>query len=446
MPKFVRWGSLKRVELLHRVLNHRAAADVDALAAIDGVRSYEVVHIQRAMYRTRRRDRPRSEARALAAELDIMRDGDFALDLLDRLDDKRFIGRREHLVRLLAARGDWHDRWNHWRRRHGIVPDLRGANLGEIDMRHHDLRGARLQGANFGASVMRTCRLDGADLRGSKLRHTDLSYAALHGADLRQAELNTTLLTGADLSGADLRRAWLIATQLNQADLRGADLRGAVVWGVGSWDVQRDQHTREQRLLVMPGLDPIDYDAKAVLRPGWGVRVDNLEVAHFIAMLIENPKLGQIINAAAARVVLLLGRFVGAEVEVLRALEQALPAFGYVPVVFDFDEPHDRDTIETVAILAGLSNFVIANLSAPRSTPLETHLIIPAIAVPFVPIIRSSEQPFAMFTALQRKYPWVLPTVRYRSAAGLVRSLRPKVVEPAERMARRLRNAKHPRR
>jgi hypothetical protein len=209
--------------------------------------------------------------------------------------------------------------------------------------------------------------------------------------------------------------------------------------------MRRDARTRQGRILVMPGLDPIDFDKKAVRQSGWGVRIDNLEVASFITMLIENPKIGQVINAAADRVVLLLGRFAGKDAEVLEALQGALPNHGYVPVVFDFGEPDDRDTIETVAILAGLANFVVADLSRPRSTPLEAHLIIPSIAVPFVPIVRAGEQPFSMFTALQRKYPWVLPTVSYRSAQGLVRRLRRDVVDPAERMARRMRQAKHPR-
>jgi hypothetical protein len=50
-----------------------------------------------------------------------------------------------------------------------------------------------------------------------------------------------------------------------------------------------------------------------------------------------------------------------------------------------------------------------------------------------------------MFTALQRKYPWVLPTVSYRSEAGLRERLRKAVVVPAERAAKRMRRLKHPR-
>lgn len=49
-----------------------------------------------------------------------------------------------------------------------------------------------------------------------------------------------------------------------------------------------------------------------------------------------------------------------------------------------------------------------------------------------------------MFSSLQRKYFWVLPTFAYRSQKHLIRSLGPKVIEPAERMVARLRRLKNP--
>jgi hypothetical protein len=116
-----------------------------------------------------------------------------------------------------------------------------------------------------------------------------------------------------------------------------------------------------------------------------------------------------------------------------------------VPIVFDFDEPNNRDTIETVAVLAGLSHFIVADLSRPRSTPLEAHLVIPTIAVPFAPILHVDESPFPMFTALERKYPWVLPIVHYRSPKDVVSRLKKEIVDPAEKKAECLRYLKHPR-
>jgi hypothetical protein len=448
MVRFKRWSSRTGIATLFGIL--RRELTIEAATTIPGVQSYEILNIQRAMWRPARRGgkRPRhgmASARRLADELDVMRADTFSYDYLDRLENPRFRGQRAHLVRLLAYQ-QRSEQWASWRRRTGAVPDLRGADLHGLDLRYVDLRHARLQDAGLEGAIIRTGNLEHADLRGCRMRHADLSYAYLQHADLRRAELKETLLTGAHLEHADLRKSWLIGCFMNQALLQGTDLRGAVLWGVPAWDVETDRRTRDNDLLVVPGLDPIDYDEKAVLRSDWAVRVHGLEVAHFVTMLINTPKIGRVINAAAERIVLLLGRFVDEESQaVLEALKVALPRFGFVPVVFDFDEPDNRDTIETVAILAGLSTFVIADLSRPKSTPLEAHLIIPAIAVPFVPIVRAGEEQFSMFTALQRKYSWVLPTVKYRSAAGLVKRLRRDVIGPAQRAARRIRLAKHPR-
>jgi hypothetical protein len=446
-----------RSETGRKTLAHllRRDASLSDVVAEQRLHTWEATLINRAVRRlAKRRGRPVStrqltrNIRDLALELDVFRNGESpTTDFLDRLESPSFKGKREHLVRLFAFRQMMlSDEWNRWRARTGEVPDLRGANLFNLDLRHVNLSHARLRGANLSAAIIRAGNLQHADLRDCQLRHTDLSYADLRSAKLIKADMNEALLTNADLREADMRRAFLVGTSMNQAKLQGADLRGALVWGISIWDIKCDAETREKGLLVVPQLEPLDYDERSIRRyPELSVRVNKLEIAPFISLLIENPKIGHIINAAANRVVLLLGRFAGRERRVLDALRQKLPSFGYVPVVFDFDEPENRDTIETVAILAGLSNFVIANLSQPRSTPLEAHLIIPAIAVPFVPVVREGEQQFAMFTALQRKYPWVLPTVTYRDEENLKRKLRKKVIEPAERAAATFRRLKHPR-
>ena len=60
---------------------------------------------------------------------------------------------------------------------------------------------------------------------------------------------------------------------------------------------------------------------------------------------------------------------------------------GFVPMVFIFDKPEVKDFTETVRLLAGLSHFVIADISNPRSTPLELQAIVPECIVPFVTIL-----------------------------------------------------------
>ena len=367
-------------------------------------------------------------------------------------DQSGFAGSRRHLDMLLESLGAPYEinRWNTWRARSSRVrPDLRGASLWKLDFTHVRLHRARLDRVSLGAATLRVADLRGVSLREANLSQADLSYATLRDADLRDASLDGTVLTEADLSGADLRGANLTGCVLNRARLYGAKLQGALVWGTSVWDAQFDDTTQQEGLLIgWSDLDPIDVaidETRSWRLPEKSLVVDDLRVAHFMSLVRENESLAEVIDAASSKMVLLLGRFTGQQKQVLNALKDELPNHGYAPVVFDFREPVDRDLIETVATLAGLAKFIIADLSRPRSTPLESQLTIPQIAIPWVPIIRAGEHPFSMFLALQRKYDWVLPTVRYQSVPSLLRQLEERVIRPAEALSRRLKAMKHSR-
>jgi hypothetical protein len=103
-----------------------------------------------------------------------------------------------------------------------------------------------------------------------------------------------------------------------------------------------------------------------------------------------------------------------------------------VPIVFDFERPTDRDFSETVRVLAGMSRFVIADITRPRSVPLEAQAIVPEYMIPFVPIIATGEQPFSMFQDLWQKHgEWVLQPLVYESIEQLVKVFDKAVIDPA---------------
>src|SRR5207248_2377476 len=111
---------------------------------------------------------------------------------------------------------------------------------------------------------------------------------------------------------------------------------------------------------------------------------------------------------------------------------------GCLEVVFDFERPTTHDFTETIMTLAGLSCFIIADITNPKSSPLELQATVPNYMTPFVPIIQEGEQPFAMFTDLQNKYhDWVLDTLLYDTPSNLVNVLERAIVQPAlERQAK----------
>ena len=128
------------------------------------------------------------------------------------------------------------------------------------------------------------------------------------------------------------------------------------------------------------------------------------------------------IDTVGKKGVLLLGRFTEGRIAVLERLREELRKRGYVPIAFNFDKPETKDFTETVRLLAGLSRFVIADVTNPKSAPLELQATVPEIMVPFLPIIEEGQEPFAMLTDLWIKHrDWVFEPVYHSSLAALVR-------------------------
>jgi hypothetical protein len=162
------------------------------------------------------------------------------------------------------------------------------------------------------------------------------------------------------------------------------------------------------------------------------ITVDNIEVAQFIYLLLHNEKIRDVIDTIGKKGVLLLGRFTEGRMEILERLREKLRSLGFVPMVFNFDKPETKDFTETVRLLAGLSHFVIADLTSPKSVPLELQAVVPDTMIPFVPILENGDGPFSMLVDLQNKHDWVLDAISYPSVDRLIEVLEPEIVRPAE--------------
>jgi hypothetical protein len=175
----------------------------------------------------------------------------------------------------------------------------------------------------------------------------------------------------------------------------------------------------QQDLVITPARAPI-------------ITVDNIKVAQFIYLILNNQEIRNVISTLTSKSVLILGRFALPERKaILDALRNKLREYDLLPIVFDFDRPTDKDFTETIKTLAGLSYFVIADVTNPKSAPLELQATVPDYQIPFVPIIQEGEQPFAMMVDLQKKYNWVLDTLSYKSINDLIKALKPAIIDPA---------------
>jgi predicted transcriptional regulator len=106
------------------------------------------------------------------------------------------------------------------------------------------------------------------------------------------------------------------------------------------------------------------------------ISVDNLEVAQFIYLLLNNQKIRHVIDTITSKVVLILGRFTPQRKAVLDAIRDELRKRDYLPLLFDFDKPSNRDITETVSTLAHMAKFVIADITDARSIPQELMAIV----------------------------------------------------------------------
>lgn len=331
--------------------------------------------------------------------------------------------------------------WNMWRQRHPDKRiDLSGSSFIEADLRNVDLRKALLNNAYLAHANLSHALLDQADLD-----RADLTDANLRRAYLVKADFYQTYLTRANLREADLSRAYFIGTHLAGADLRGADLNrasiiganlektnltGAYVHGISVWDVHLEGAIQTNLVITRYGQPKIT--------------VDNLEVAQFIYLLLNNQKIRQVINTITSKVVLILGCFSLERKPVLDAIRKELRDLDYLPVLFDFEKPESRDLTETISTLAHLARFIIVDLTDPSSVPHEIATLAPQCIIPIQPLLLQddSRYEYTMFRDLRQRYHWVLPTHRYLDIPDLLASIKKHLILPAEQKAQEIEQQK----
>jgi hypothetical protein len=203
-------------------------------------------------------------------------------------------------------------------------------------------------------------------------------------------------------------------------------LTGSRIYGASVWDVKINKNTQQQNLAIT------DYGAPAIV-------VDNIKVAQFIYLLLNNEEVRDVIDTITSKAVLILGRFSAERKIILDRLREELRRRHYVPIMFDFEKPGSHDTIETIRILAGMSKFIIADLTEAKAVVQEMQAIVPylpSVAVRF--IIRKSEREPSMFDHI-RRFPWVVDgAFEYETTEEVVGAINDSILEPVEAKLREL--------
>ena len=129
-------------------------------------------------------------------------------------------------------------------------------------------------------------------------------------ADLRQADLSRANLGQANLLDATLSRATLSGAVLVDTILNGATLTQYSIYGISVWNAHLEG-AKQDNLVITHPFEPT-------------ITVDNLEVAQFIYLLLNNTEIREVINTLTTKSVLILGRFTLERKTVLDALKDEL--------------------------------------------------------------------------------------------------------------------------
>jgi Pentapeptide repeats (8 copies) len=235
------------------------------------------------------------------------------------------------------------------------------------------------------------------------------------------ADLSRARFYRANRGEASLRRTILVETDFAEADLTGCRVYGASAWGVAL-----NGNTKQQNLIITDEGEP-------------EITMDNIEVAQFIYLLLQNLKIRDVIDTITSKAVLILGRFTNERKGVLDALRDELRKRDYLPILFDFDKPTSRTTDETITLLARMARFVIADISDAKSVLQELRAIIPELpSVPVQPVIIAAQEEPGMFDFYQGR-PSFLPVHRYDTPVQLLAHLSDRVIGPAEAKVSELR-------
>jgi len=294
---------------------------------------------------------------------------------------------------------------------------LCGATLNQANLLEANLQNANLSD-EFGAVDLSDVNLSGADLYQANLTGANLTRANLHSAYLSETNFRK-----ANLTEADLREAHLEGANLVEATLNRAKLTGSFIYGVSVWKAQLVQ-TEQANLIITPEDEPV-------------ITVDDLQVAQFIYLLLNNQSIRDVIDTIAKKAVLILGRFTPVRKAVLDAIREELRKQGYLPILFDFEKPGRRNRTETVSTLAHMARFVIADITDAKSIPQELQSIVPRLpSVPVQPLLLSSQNEYGMFPDFS-DYHWVLRPFLYGSLERLITSLA-EVIAQAEVKAKEI--------
>jgi hypothetical protein len=320
-----------------------------------------------------------------------------------------------HLAELRKGR----ESWNAWREANPLIhPDLSMVSLSGVDrtvkksqqkrlMKSYrtDLRGFNFSSTNFHRTFCESLDFSDCNCESASFYEADLTSARFCGATLVNTSFRKAMLSSANFASATIRNANFNRAMMAGANLTGATIDNCIVFGVSAWELQIDEKTTQSRLII----ENINFPVTSIGATSstdldfYPFMVDDIQVAQFIFLLKNYKNFRQTINAVIDKCVLILGRFRDGGMDILQAVSKRLQDGRYMPIIFDFDRPDQLDLMDTVRVLGGLSNFIVADLSGP-SVSGELFDILKNFKKPVIPFLKKGEPLIGNYHSLINEY------------------------------------------
>jgi uncharacterized protein YjbI with pentapeptide repeats len=262
-----------------------------------------------------------------------------------------------------------------------------------------NIKKTKLMGADFNEADLRESCFIGSDLTNSKFDKANLSevdfsetilrFCSFQETNLRKANLSKAIIKGSiflksDLSYVNMEDTDFSACSIISTNISSTKLKNSYIYGISTWDIETNKKTVMKDLVI--NRDPL-------------ITVNDIEIAQFIYLIINNKKISNVITSMRTKTVLILGSFDSKTRLILNKIKELLPNYDLIPIVFNFKPPLEQREIETIKTLALLSKFVIVDLSERSGQYFEVS-IVPNTPVPFVTIAFEGTIPSRMLEGL----------------------------------------------
>ena len=259
-----------------------------------------------------------------------------------------------------------------------------GADFNEADLRKSSFIGSDLTNSKF----------DKANLCEADFSETILRFSSFQETDLRKAKLSRSILEGSIFFRTDLRDASMKDTDFSaccliSTNLSNTNLKNSYIYGISVWDIETNNKTVMKDLVI--SRDPL-------------ITIDDIELAQFIYLILNNKKISNLITTMRTKSVLILGSFSDKSKSVLERLKKVLSNKNLIPIIFDFKPSEKQDSMETVRTIALLSNFVIVDLSIPAGQLHELASIVRNTYIPFATIVNDDSKQTSMLNEFRHQY------------------------------------------